>query len=267
MTSNLNTETPRPKLTTPGGRDEAGAAIGGEYSIVATSGALPATGHPATGVSPVLPDAGHARKLIDLANAKHDIQTSFVATPKPDPHAAEFWHHVFEGLGNFFEGVGKLFAPLAPVLPYLLYLLGFAVLALLLSPVVRLFLTTRFERLFSGHQLKAETPWRPTREAVVALLHDIDTLAAQGSYDEAVHLLLVRSVADINAYRPDMVRPHVSAREICTHPLLPEGARPAFTRIVEWVEKSYFAGLAVGKAGFDACRQAYVDFVAAEGIK
>ena len=40
----------------------------------------------------------------------------------------------------------------------------------------------------------------------------------------------------------------------------------AFSAIVRWVETSYFAGIAVGKAGFDACRQAYVAFVAAEGI-
>lgn len=233
---------------------------------MASSGAVPATGHPGPGVSPSVPDVTHAKKLIDAVNTKHDIQTSFVSTPKPDPHANDFWRHVFEGVGHFFEAVGKVFAPLGPILPYLLYLLGFCALALLLSPVVRLFLTTRFERLFTGHNLKADAAWRPTREAVVALLHDIDALAARGEYDEAVHLLLVRSVADINAYRPDLVRPHVSAREICSHPLLPEGARPAFVRIVGWVEKSYFAGMAVGKAGFDACRQAYVDFVAAEGI-
>ena len=213
-----------------------------------------------------MPDTSHARKLIDLINARHDLQTSFAATPKPDPHANDFWRHVGEAVGNFFAVVGKIFAPLGPVLPYLLYLLAFAIVALLLSPVVRLFLTTRFERLFTGHNLKADAPWRPSRDAVVALLHDIDALAARGDYNEAVHLLLVRSVADINAYRPDLVRPHISARDIYSHPLLPEAARPAFLRIVQWVEKSYFAGVAVGKAGFDACRQAYVDFIAAEGI-
>ena len=252
---------------TPGAGTRTSGSDGGEQTIVATSGALPATGHPATGVSLSVPDASHARKLINLINAKHDLQTSFIATPKPDPHAGDFLRHILEGLGHFFEAVGKIFAPIAPVLPYLLYLLGFAVVAMLLSPVVRLFLTTRFERLFPGHTLKADAPWRPSRDAVVALLHDIDALAARGDYNEAVHLLLVRSVADINAYRPDLVRPHISAREICTHPLLPEGARPAFIRIVQWVEKSYFAGIIVGKAGFDACRQAYVDFVAAEGIQ
>ncbi|MBW8733419.1 MAG: hypothetical protein JF571_03750, partial [Asticcacaulis sp.] len=177
----------------------------------------------------------------------------------------EFWRKVLEAIGRFFRGMGELFAPIAPVLPWLLYALAFAVVCLLLSPVVRLFLTTRFERLFARDALRAEEPWRPTKAAVAALLGDIDALAAQGLYDEAVHLLLVRSVADINAFRPDLVRPHYSARDILSHPLLPDAARPAFRAIVGWVETSYFAGVAVGKAGFDACRQAYVDF-AAEGV-
>ncbi len=208
-----------------------------------------------------------AKTLIHTVNAHKDLQTSFFNTPKPDPHAAEFWRKVFEAIGHFFQGVAELFAPLAPIFPYLLYAIGFGVVCLLLSPVARLFLTTRFERLFARDHLKADAPWRPTREAVVALLGDIDALAAEGRYDEAVHLLLVRSVADINAYRPDMVRSHYSARDILNHPLLPEAARPAFRQIVEWVEKSYFAGIAAGKAGFEACRAAYVAFVAVDAAR
>jgi len=207
-----------------------------------------------------------ARHLIHTVNEHKDIQTRFGHTPPPDPHAQEFWRKVFEAIGKVFSVLGDLFAPIAPILPYLLYALAAAVVALLLSPVVRLFLTSRFERLFARDTLKADEPWRPTRAAVTALLGDIDALAAQGLYDEAVHLLLVRSVADINAFRPDLVRMHYSARDILSHPLLPEAARPAFRAIVGWVETSYFAGIAVGKAGFDACRQAYVAFVASEGI-
>jgi len=229
---------------------------------VANSAAAPASASAASGGG----DLAHARHLIDQANLHKDIQTSFASLPKPDPKTTEFWRHVFDGLGHFFKAVGSVFAPLAPVLPYLFYLLGIALILLLLSPVVRLFITTRFERLFARDHLKADAPWRPTRAAVAALLNEIDALAARGEYDEAVHLLLMRSVADINAWRPDVVRAHYSAREIGSHPLLPEAARPAFAEIVRWVEQSYFAGIAVGKAGFDACRQAYTRFVAAEGI-
>ncbi len=211
-------------------------------------------------------DLSAAQHLIDKINAKHDVQSAFVNAPKPDPKALEFWRKVAEGIGNILTALGKLFAPLAPAMPWLAGLLVLAVIALLLSPLVRMMITTRFERLFRGNNLQPEVPWRPSRQAVAALLHEIDALAEKGEYDEAVHLLLVRSVADINAFRPDLVRLHTSARDILSHPLLPKGARPAFARIVHWVEKSYFAGIKVGKAGFDACRQAYVDFAAAEGV-
>lgn len=224
------------------------------------------TASQAAGGTPGTPlSLADARHLIHTVNEHKDIQVRFGHTAPPDPHAAEFWRKVLEAIGSFFRVLGELFAPIAPVLPWLLYALAIAVIGLLLSPVVRLFLTSRFERLFTRDNLRPEEAWRPTRAAVTALLGDIDALAAQGLYDEAVHLLLVRSVADINAFRPDLVRPHYSARDILTHPLLPEAARPAFRAIVGWVETSYFAGIAVGKAGFDACRQAYVTFVAAEG--
>ena len=211
-------------------------------------------------------DAAQAKSLVDQANLHHDIQTSFFSAPPPDPKAAEFWQNVGKWLAHLFRGAGQLFAPLAPFMPWLIWGLIAVVVLLLLSPVVRLFLTHRFERLFQRHNLKADAPWRPSKASVSALLEEIDALAARGDFDEAVHLLLMRSVADINAYRPDLVRLHYSARDISTHPLLPESARPAFRQIVEWVEKSFFAGVAVGKAGFDACRAAYVAFVAAEGI-
>ncbi|ESQ87404.1 hypothetical protein ABAC460_18940 [Asticcacaulis sp. AC460] len=208
----------------------------------------------------------HARDLIEQANKAHDLQTKFAPEVQIDPKTAEMWRKVFQGITDFFKGIGELLQPLAPIMPYLFYALGIALILLLLSPVARMFITSRWERLFSRDSLKADAAWRPTKQAVVALLQDIDALAAQGKYDEAVHLLLVRSVADINNFRPDLVRKHYSSRDICSHPLLPEGARPAFRKIVAWVERSYFAGIPVGKEGFDACRQAYVEFIAAEGI-
>jgi hypothetical protein len=221
---------------------------------------------PASVSAPSSADLSAAKRLIDQVNSHHDIQTAFAAAPEVDKKSLAFWQKVIDGIAHVLHGVGQVFAPLAPVVPYLLYALALAIIVLLLSPVVRLFLTTRFERLFQRHHLVADQPWRPSRAAVAALLTEIDALAEKGEYDEAVHLLLVRSVADINAFRPDLVRPHYSAREILSHPLLPEAARPAFRAIVQWVEKSYFAGLRVGKAGFDACRAAYMDFVRAEGV-
>jgi hypothetical protein len=211
-------------------------------------------------------DGAEARRLIAEVNSQHDLQTTFTAMPKPDTRALEFWRQVFKSISDFFEKAGHLFKPLAPAMPYIVGLLALALLAFLLSPVVRMMISSRFQRLFARDQLRADAPWRPTREAVAALLADIDQLAAQGAYDEAVHLLLVRSVADINAFRPDLVRRHYSARDIRSHPLLPETARPAFTEIVRCVEKSFFAGITATRSDFDACRAAYMAFAASEGV-
>ena len=233
-------------------------------STAQSSGAASSAAPPAPVASSA--DLAAAKRLIAQVNSRHDLQTAFAGAPEPDKKSLEFWNKVAHAIGDFFHAVGQVFAPVAPVVPYLLYALAAVILILLLSPVVRLFITTRFERLFQRHSLVADAAWKPSRAAVAALLSEIDALADRGEYDEAVHLLLVRSVADINAFRPDLVRPHYSARDILSHPLLPEAARPAFRAIVQWVEKSYFAGLRVGKAGFDACRAAYMDFVRAEGL-
>ena len=211
-------------------------------------------------------DAVEARRLMAQVNSHHDLQTSFTAMPRPDVKALEFWNRLFKQVGDFFEKVASVFKPLGPFMPYILGALAIALIALLLSPFVRMMITSRFQRLFPRDHLRADAPWRPTRDAVVALLGEIDKLAGDGNYDEAVHLLLVRSVADINAFRPDLVRKHFSARDIRSHPMLPEAARPAFTEIVRCVEKSYFAGMPASRADFEACRAAYADFIAAEGI-
>ncbi|MGN6423591.1 MAG: hypothetical protein ACTHLA_09810 [Asticcacaulis sp.] len=211
-------------------------------------------------------DAHAAARLIAEANARHDLQARFGASDAPDAKTLAFWEHVRDAVQRFFDTLGHLLAPIGPAMPYILWGLLILVVALILSPVVRLFLTSRFERFFARHTLRADAEWRPSASAVAALLAEIDALAARGAYDEAVHLLLVRSVADINAFRPDLVRKHFSARDILSHPLLPDNARPTFAEIVRWVEQSFFAGVRVGKAGFDACRAAYVRFAAAEGL-
>jgi len=208
-------------------------------------------------------DVSAADALIRKVNASGALQTRFAASP-PRKQADYSWLDPFF---DFLRKVGKFFSdllePIAPVLPWVLYLGLFALVILILSPLVRALIVSKVERFFFRDRLKADTPWRPTAEAAAALIGEIDALAEKGAYDEAVHLLLKRSVADLNAYRPDLVRKHYSARDIGRHPLLPEDARPAFAEITGWTEKSFFAGIRVGREGFEACRRAYVDFVSA----
>jgi hypothetical protein len=102
--------------------------------------------------------------------------------------------------------------------------------------------------------------WRPEPARARALLEEADALASQGLYAEAAHVLLHRSIADIDDRRPRAVRPALTARDIAALEALPESARPAFRQIAAVVERSFFGGRGVGEADFAACRQAYEAF-------
>lgn len=107
--------------------------------------------------------------------------------------------------------------------------------------------------------LGAET-WRPSAETARAVLGDADALAAEGRFADAVHALLFRSIDDIRSHRPHLVRPALTARDIAALEALPATARPAFARIAEVVERSFFGGRPVGAEDFAACRQDYQAF-------
>lgn len=98
------------------------------------------------------------------------------------------------------------------------------------------------------------------RAAALALLEDADALAAQGRFDEAVHLLLQRSVHHIAAARPDWLSPSSTAREIGLIPDLPAAARQAFTLIAREVERSLYALRALAADDWHRAREAYAAF-------
>ena len=112
---------------------------------------------------------------------------------------------------------------------------------------------------------KAGETWRPEEEQAVQLLDEADLLAGQGRYDEAARLLLHRSIGEIAAHRPDLVRPALTSRDIAGHPLLPAGPAAAFARIAALVERSLFASRPLGLDDWQDCRVAYREFAFAEG--
>ena len=98
------------------------------------------------------------------------------------------------------------------------------------------------------------------RAAALALLEDADALAAEGRFDEAVHLLLQRSVHHIATARPDWLSPSSTAREIAHIPGLPAAARQAFTLIAREVERSLYALRALAADDWHRAREAYAAF-------
>ena len=102
--------------------------------------------------------------------------------------------------------------------------------------------------------------WRPPVARARALLSDADRLAGEGRFAEAVHLLLFRSIEDIDAKRPHAVKPALTSRDILDLKGLPAAARQALSRLVSTVEWSFFGGRPVGAADFATCRRAYEEF-------
>ena len=121
-----------------------------------------------------------------------------------------------------------------------------------------------FRRKEEADQVEA---WRPEEAPARALLQEADALAAAGRYAEAAHLLLFRSIEDIDRRRPDLVRPALTSRDIATAPALPPGPKSAFSRIVMMVERSLFGGRTLEEQDWKSCREAYREFAFASEWK
>jgi len=113
----------------------------------------------------------------------------------------------------------------------------------------------------------AGAAWRPEEAPARALLAEADALAAAGRYAEAAHLLLFRSIEEIERKRPKLVRPALTSRDIAGAPQIPAGPRGAFGRIVLAVERSLFGGRALDAKDWTACRASYEEFAFASEWK
>ena len=158
-----------------------------------------------------------------------------------------------------------VFKFLGPAAPYLAW--G----ALILSVGAILYLIGRemFGIRREGPQMRMrlhakEAVWAPAPEQARALLADADRLAEQGQFIEAAHLILLRSIEDIQTRRPRMVAVSLTSRDIAALPGLPAAARDTFVHIAQAVELSLFGGRPLDREGFSRCRDAYADFVDAK---
>lgn len=179
------------------------------------------------------------------------IQFDFAGAPAPPPPPP--W---LEPLIRFLQAI-------APIFPYIFW--GGVILGagLILYFIARELIPERWFR-----RKKAEiaaTDWRPEPETARALLEDADSLAAAGRFDEAIHLLLFRSIDDLRARRPGAVKPALTSRDIAGLEVLPAGPRAAFARLARAVELTFFGGRAAGADAFGAARSDYEAFAFAEG--
>lgn len=165
---------------------------------------------------------------------------------------------------TWLRWIGEALQAIAPVLKWVFWI-GLALLvALILFAIGREILKVRRPRAKPKPGIEAP-PWRPDAQTARDLLAEADGLAAQGMYAEATHLLLLRSVQDIERRQPRALRVSLTTREIAALKALPENARPAFAAIGRVVERSLFGGAPVQQNDFADCRRAYEAFALPEG--
>jgi hypothetical protein len=190
-------------------------------------------------------------------HADPTIQFTPVNVQIKPPETPGWLKAIAEFLQAVFEPVGKALGLSWGVLQWVLMA---AAVAVLLYGLFRI-----FEPLLEGRRHRAaasagEPEWVPEEHEALALLEDADRLAAEGKFDEATHLLLIRSVQHISATQPGWVQRASTAREIAGLPGLSEGARGTFGLIATRVERSLFALRKLGADDWQAAREAYASF-------
>ena len=213
------------------------------------------------------PDAAPTREALASAHARlmadKTLQFGFANAPPPPKTELPAWLRAFlHWLGGVARALGGVFGGLGSVLEWIFIGGLVVILALVLFFIVREIVRARWPGLTRRKPRTRVAPvdWRPEASAARALLEEADRLAAEGDYAEAVHLILFRSIEDIEGRRPRLLRPAYTAREIADLEGLPEPARHTFAVIAYVVEHSFFGGREVDARGFAECRKAYEAF-------
>lgn len=206
------------------------------------------------GASGVAGEPGAAALHAAHTSLLRDPSIQFGFTPRPT-FAPIHLPHWLVALGRAF---GAVVRSLSPLVIYLFWVgLGVAVVAIIYL-IAREVLGVRFPgRKRRARAKPSPADWRPEVLKARTLLAEADLLAAEGRFDQAVHLLLFRSIDEIEDRRPRLVRPAFTSRDIASLEALPKDARETFGQIAQVVECSLFGGRAVAAATYAECRAAY----------
>jgi hypothetical protein len=209
------------------------------------------------------PGAAPTRAALQAAQARlmgdGGLQFGFAKAPaRPPPPVPHLPHWLLA----LMRAMGRLAGGLGTVLEWVFVAGLAAALGLVLLFIVREMIRTRWPGLWKRKVKAGRGPldWCPDAAAARALLEEADRLAAAGAYAQAAHLLLRRSIEDIESHRPRLVRPAFTSREIARLEDLPPAARATFSHVAEVVERSFFGGRDVDAASFAECRRAYEAF-------
>ncbi|MEL6858007.1 MAG: hypothetical protein AAFO74_06445 [Pseudomonadota bacterium] len=202
-------------------------------------------------------------QALEAYQADEDLQRE---RPVADPEFDERELRERNEPGPILRAIANFFSAIGSVLGYLLILLVIIAIAAGLYMVFGEQMTLRGRK--KEDKIKAnvsvDNTLRPEPTKAKALLEDADALAAQGRFAEAVHLLLFRSIDDIQEKKSGAIGRSLTAREIGSLGLLPEQIRGALTPIIRIVERSFFGGRDVDETGWQEARASYERFAFGE---
>jgi hypothetical protein len=101
------------------------------------------------------------------------------------------------------------------------------------------------------------TPEEIKARAPAAVLGAADELAAAGRFVEAMHVLLLQSLAEIRARLDEQFADSLTSREILRSTKLSDTGRSSLRDIVHRVEWTYFGEHPADKFDYDACRASF----------
>jgi hypothetical protein len=135
------------------------------------------------------------------------------------------------------------------------------ILLALLAVAVLLAVIWIVERLRGLTRDAEGTSAQPAGAAVVEFpLTPAEALAAQGRYGEAIHALLLETLAALS--RSARLAPSLTSREIVARAPMPPPARDALAGLAMAVELSHFGGAEPGPADFASCLERFRTFIA-----
>ncbi|MEM9740769.1 MAG: hypothetical protein AAF829_12980 [Pseudomonadota bacterium] len=179
-----------------------------------------------------------------------------VEPPRPPQETPAWWRAITEFLGSVFGAIGH-------VIGYIGLVVVVGLVAWLLWFIFGEAISARFGRTRAPKDEiieSQEADVRPDAALAHTLLEEADALAKQGRFAEAVHLLLFRSIEDIQHRKGRFLPPSLTAREIGVLGDLPERARAALLPIIGVVERSFFGGRDVDADGWTTARASYEEF-------
>lgn len=209
--------------------------------------------HPGTDLNAL--DKAHEAYLknTDLQLERPEWEEAALPPPPPPP--------------PWLKWLADLLSALSPLFGYLFIAIVVAVIGGVLYFIFGEALRVRFGKSGAGKVDAADDELidvRPDAAMARGLLEEADALARAGKFAEAVHLLLFRSIEDIQTRLEGGVPKSLTAREIGDLQHLPERAKHGLGPIIVIVERSFFGGREVDADGWQEARASYQDFAFGE---